>query len=437
MIATRSRTASLLGWFRAHPPPGPFRPAFWRSPLRGPWLTSVLGAVLLVGIPLLFLTGLLSYAAYNPDLGGANEHTGDKGLLGVYLFDWPTRPVWLYRLTQGIHVIGGLALVPVLMAKLWSVIPKLFSWPPAKSPAQAVERLSLLLLVGGGVLTFATGIINIQYWYVFPAGFYATHLYGSWIFIAALIVHVVVRFRRLVTSLGGTRLRDVLRTRTAETCAEPADPAGLVAAEPAAPTMSRRGALAFVAGGSLLLTGLSIGQTVGGPTARRLALLAPRGGYAEGSDPNDYPVNKTAAARGVTAAQTGSEWRLRLRGDRTLQLSRDELMSLPLHTARFPLACVEGWSTVRTWTGVRLADLAAMVDVPEPADVFVQSLQQRGSFGSVFLRRNQILDSDALLVLRVNDVDLSLDHGFPARIMVPNNPGVHNTKWVSTMTFRT
>ena len=48
--------------------PGPFRRSFWRSPIRGPWLTSVLGLVLLAGLPVVFVTGLLSYAAYNPDL---------------------------------------------------------------------------------------------------------------------------------------------------------------------------------------------------------------------------------------------------------------------------------------------------------------------------------------------------------------------------------
>lgn len=47
---------------------GPFAPDFWRSPLCGPWFTSVLGVVLLAGITILFVTGLLSYAAYNPDL---------------------------------------------------------------------------------------------------------------------------------------------------------------------------------------------------------------------------------------------------------------------------------------------------------------------------------------------------------------------------------
>ncbi len=51
------------------PPPGPFRPETWRSPLRGPWLASLFGLVLLVGVPIVAVTGFLSYAAYDPALG--------------------------------------------------------------------------------------------------------------------------------------------------------------------------------------------------------------------------------------------------------------------------------------------------------------------------------------------------------------------------------
>jgi hypothetical protein len=90
----------------------PTSPAFWRSPLRGPWFTSVLGVVLLGGITVLFVTGLLSYAAYNPDLAPVNDQTPGKGLLGFYLFSWPTDPSWLYRLTQGVHVTLGITLIP-------------------------------------------------------------------------------------------------------------------------------------------------------------------------------------------------------------------------------------------------------------------------------------------------------------------------------------
>jgi DMSO/TMAO reductase YedYZ molybdopterin-dependent catalytic subunit len=34
-------------------------------------------------------------------------------------------------------------------------------------------------------------------------------------------------------------------------------------------------------------------------------------------------------------------------------------------------------------------------------------------------------------------VDLSPDHGFPARMIIPASPGVRNTKWVRTLTFGT
>ena len=55
---------------RLQQPPGPFRPEFWRSPLRGPWLTSVLGSLLLPLIVIIALTGLISQDAYHPELRG-------------------------------------------------------------------------------------------------------------------------------------------------------------------------------------------------------------------------------------------------------------------------------------------------------------------------------------------------------------------------------
>jgi DMSO/TMAO reductase YedYZ molybdopterin-dependent catalytic subunit len=47
-----------------------------------------------------------------------------------------------------------------------------------------------------------------------------------------------------------------------------------------------------------------------------------------------------------------------------------------------------------------------------------------------------VLDPDSLLALRVNGVPLSLEHGAPARIIAPALPGVHCTKWVSSIEFR-
>ncbi|MGI8761398.1 MAG: molybdopterin-dependent oxidoreductase [Jatrophihabitantaceae bacterium] len=427
-----SRRARAWQQMAEHPPPGPFRRGFWRSPVRGPWLTAVFGLVLLVGITIVFVTGLLSYAAYNPNLHG-NDTTPDKGLLGFYLFSWPTHPHWLYRVTQGVHVTLGLVLIPVLLAKLWSVIPKLFEWPPVKSPAQLLERLSLLLLVGGAVFEFVTGVLNIQYFYVFPGSFYTLHLYGAWVFIAAFVVHVALKFPRMRSALRSRRLRDELRIDTAHTEPEPADPDELVTPTPDRATISRRGVLGLVGAGSLALFLLTIGQSIGG-SLRRTALLAPRG-VEPGSGPNGFQINKTAAQVGITPEKTGPSWRLRIEGGTSMQFTREQLLAMPQHSADLAIACVEGWSTDdQTWTGIRLRDLARLAGAPEAGTVRVQSLQHNG-FGNATLRQNQLLDGDSLLALKVNGADLSLDHGYPARIIVPDNPGVHNTKWVTQLTF--
>jgi hypothetical protein len=55
--------------FPATPPPGPFRRSAWRSPLRGPWLTSILGTLLLGGVVVVGLTVFHLHAAYAPSLG--------------------------------------------------------------------------------------------------------------------------------------------------------------------------------------------------------------------------------------------------------------------------------------------------------------------------------------------------------------------------------
>ncbi|MGW7639827.1 molybdopterin-dependent oxidoreductase [Streptomyces decoyicus] len=418
------------------PPPGPARPGFWRSPLRGPWLTSVFGLILLVGLTVLFVTGLLSYAAYNPDLAPGNDRTPDKGWLGFYLFSWPTSPYWLYRLTQGIHVTLGVVLIPVLLAKLWSVIPKLFSWPPLRSPSHALERLSLLLLVGGALFEFVTGVLNIQLHYIFPGSFYTLHFYGAWVFIGAFLVHIAFRIPVMAKALRSRRMRTELRTPLSRTVREPADDTGLVTPDPAPPTMSRRGALGLVGAGSLGLLLVTAGQSIGG-SLRRTALLAPRG-QDPGEGPNGFQINKTAASVGISARDIGPDWRLVVRGDgRERTCTRAQLLALPQHTAALPIACVEGWSTDdQHWSGVRLADLAALVGLRHnPPGVFVESAQRAGSFRSTHLRDNQVRDPRSLLALRVNGAALSPDHGYPARIIVPANPGVHNTKWVTRLTF--
>ncbi len=421
--------------FPERPPPGPFRRAFWSSPLRGPWLTAILGTILLAGVVVVAVTGFLSHAAYNPSLG--MNAVVDAGRDLPLTFDWPTSPSWLYAFTQGLHVNIGLAVVPLLLAKLWSVIPRLFAWPPVSTPAQAIERVAVALLVSSAVFLFATGIANMQYWYPFDFNFVVAHYWAAVVFVAALAVHLVAKVPVAMRAYRTHGVLKPLREELARTAPESDDPDGLVPEDPDPPTVTRRGVLAFAGAGSLLLLVANAGQSIGGPL-RPLAFLAPRRQVTD-DGPNGFPINKTFRGAGVPQEAIGAGvYRLMLRGDggRERALSREALMRLPQRTHSLPIACVEGWSTTQSWTGVPLADLARMVGAEDADEVFVESLQPRGVLREATLSRDQIADERAMLALQVNGTDLSLDHGFPARIIVPALPGVHNTKWVASMTFR-
>ena len=258
---------------RSNPPPGPFQRTFWRSPLRGPWLTSVLGLALLVAIPVVAVTGFLSNDAYYPRLG-SNWIGRPLGPLDIYLFSFPSHPSWGYALSQGLHVTIGLAAFPIVLAKLWSVIPKLFEWPPVRGPAHALERLSLALLVGGALFEFATGILNIQYSYPFGFFFTTAHYYGAWVFTAhSCFTRRQVRDHAQALSarpdVGIARTAGRHPSRARRTAGQRIDRA------------CRRGQhvpaclLGTVGAGSLFLLFQGAGQSIGGPL-RSLAVFAPR-----------------------------------------------------------------------------------------------------------------------------------------------------------------
>lgn len=409
------------------PPPGPTRSDFWRSPLRGPWLTALLGTILLGFLVIVAITGQLSHAAYQPSLGSNAIVPADRDL--DLPISWPAGIDWLYALTQGLHVTLGIVAVPLLLAKLWSVIPRLFAWPPFASPAQALERLSVLLLVGGAIFQFATGIVNIQIWYPFGFNFVVAHYYGSFVFVAALALHVALQFPKLRSAYATHGVMRPLRESLAETRPEPLDEQRLVSRDPQPPSLSRRGLLGVIGLASGALAISTAGQSIGGPF-RRLALFAPRGNGAA-----DFPVNKTAASAGITPDMTGDAWRLEVVGARTVTLTRAELEAMPQIAEKLTIGCVEGWSTRQPFEGVPLTALAALCGVPEARRATAISLQERAVLGRATYGRAQVQDQRSMLALRVDGEDLTPDHGFPARIMIPGIPGVHQTKWVTRLEF--
>jgi DMSO/TMAO reductase YedYZ molybdopterin-dependent catalytic subunit len=372
---------------------GPLKEGAFTSPLHSRRTAAWLGLSLGISFGLCFVTGLLSHAIQHPPAW----------------FDWPARPGGLYRVTQGVHVAAGLASIPLLLAKLWTVYPHLWTWPPVESVAHAFERLSLLPLVGGAVFMLFSGLANIALWYPWTFFFPAAHYWASWITIGALVVHVGAKSAITAAAL-----------RRAAAPGPVSSNGGL----------TRRGFLAAVGAAVGTLTLTTLGQTV--RPLSRLGLLAPR---RPDVGPQGLPVNKTARGARVVDLAGDPSWRLVVEGKvaTPLRFTLEELRGLPQHEASLPIACVEGWSADARWRGVPVGALLEMAGADPAAHVAVESLQPKGLFRRSVLNPSHARHPDTLLALDLSGEPLHIDHGYPARLVAPNQPGVMQTKWVERL----
>lgn len=373
--------------------------ADFTSALRSPAVAARVGVWLGVCFGLAFVTGVISHQAYVTDP----------------LIAFPTRPVWGYRVTQGVHVASGTAAIPLLLVKLWTVYPRLFARPPRLLRPlllHGLERASIGVLVAVAIFQLATGLANAAQWYPWSFGFRATHHAVAWVAIGALLVHIAVRLPVIRTALGADiDTRDLDRPGATESG-----------------PLTRRGLVTSALAASGVAVLATAGSTV--PLLRRVSVL----GVRSGDGPGGIPINKSARAADVVAAALSPSYRLVVGyGGRERALSRDELEGLAQRSADLPIACVEGWSASGTWTGVRVRDLLDLVGAPSGADVRVVSLQERGPFRVTTLPGHFADDPLTLLALGLSGSPLSIDHGYPCRLIAPNRPGVLQTKWVSRL----
>ena len=229
----------------------------------------------------------------------------------------------------------GIAAIPLLFAKLWTVYPRLFQTPVVRDVAHALERLSLVPLVGGALFMLVTGVANIDLWYPWPFFFPAGHYWMAW---------VTDRRPRSSTSAPrslspGTALRR----------------SGRRARRPSAPT-SRRTRATPTAAGSSPSWRPPRACSPGHRRPDRRPAAPPRPARAPPSRPR-HP--------GLPREQVGGRGRRhrrRHRSRRTAWSSSAAAPSWPASPsptfapcpsaqATLPISCVEGWSASRRWSG--------------------------------------------------------------------------------------
>lgn len=115
-----------------------------------------------------------------------------------------------------------------------------------------------------------------------------------------------------------------------------------------------------------------------------------------------------------------------------MQLSLADIQKIPLTSMVIRHICVEGWSAIVQWGGVRLIDLAKLVKPKAQAQyVFFESADTFYESWDIA----SVLHPQTLLAYQKNGAPISIDNGAPLRLASPVKLGYKQSKWVTRITF--
>ncbi|MSP14439.1 MAG: hypothetical protein EXR62_15985 [Chloroflexi bacterium] len=143
-----------------------------------------------------------------------------------------------------------------------------------------------------------------------------------------------------------------------------------------------------------------------------------------------YVVSSSIRSPRVSAGQ----WRLTVKGlvDKPLSLSYDDMLNLPRIDQTSTLTCISnevGGALIGniTWSGTRLRDLLQLAGArPEAARVVLRSVDNY----SDSIPFDRAMSPIPLIAYGMDSITLTVDHGFPARLIVPGIYGMKNVKWL-------
>lgn len=132
-----------------------------------------------------------------------------------------------------------------------------------------------------------------------------------------------------------------------------------------------------------------------------------------------------------------STWKLKViksTGD-TLFVSLEEIKKLPKTEIIFDFKCIEGWSQVTHWGGVRFSDFVKKYGLDEQAQRQFTGLVTPDEEYYVGIDTKSMMHPQTLLCYEVNDAPLPMNQGYPLRLIIPVKYGVKHLKRIGTMFF--
>jgi DMSO/TMAO reductase YedYZ molybdopterin-dependent catalytic subunit len=165
----------------------------------------------------------------------------------------------------------------------------------------------------------------------------------------------------------------------------------------------------------------------------------------EGVDPSRVPPGQTLTAPdrwpllhfGPVPRTDLAGWDLKVFGsvEHELRLTYDEVRALPRKDVVADIHCVTGWSRLGdTWSGVAIQEILRRCR-PLAEATHVMAHSEFGYTTSVPL--DVLDDDDVLLCYGWNGADLTPDHGYPLRLLVPKKYFWKSAKWLRGLELMT
>jgi len=140
---------------------------------------------------------------------------------------------------------------------------------------------------------------------------------------------------------------------------------------------------------------------------------------------------------GMSSDFNPETWKLRLvkaAGD-TQYISIEEIKALPKTEIIFDFKCIEGWSQVTHWGGVRFSDFVKKYGLNEQAKLQFTGLTTPDEEYYVGIDNKSMMHPQTLLCYEMNGKPLPLNQGYPLRLIIPVKYGIKHLKRIGTIFF--
>ena len=131
----------------------------------------------------------------------------------------------------------------------------------------------------------------------------------------------------------------------------------------------------------------------------------------------------------------GEHWDMEVSGlvEEPFTLTYQELLDLPRVTVDADMHCVTGWTTLdNTWEGV---SFRTIVERAKPTDEAKWVIAHGAGGYTSNLSYEAMDDDDVLLAWRNHGEDLTAEHGWPLRLVVPKRYAWKSAKWLTGLEF--